>query len=554
MSELEQAPGASGRTVAAGTPGTVRDATRLIAIAGLAGSTAVGLAGCETDSFLDPSVTGRWEYTPTRVPILDRISVIEGAPEETIEYADPTPEDLLPEVGDYRIGPGDELGITIFDLAAQNERVDLPRVVDLRGVINIPQSGDVSVVGLTVEQARGAIIDALRARAGILDPFVAVVVSQPRQALFHLVGGFERPGAAILTKPDLRLLEALSLGGRYSEAVREVYVVRQVALREGVAGVPGATPAPAAAPHQPAGPPPVAPTPPQGQSLIDLVEQLSRPAAPGGAPAPVQPEQAPPPTPEKPAPPPPEPKIDLPMGGMSVVGLPAAASQPEPAPPPAIDLPDARAPRVAGATPQPIRPVTRWVFLNGEWIKSGGQAAPVGAVSGPQLPALTQRVIRVQLRPLLAGDARYNIVIRPGDAIRLPQPEQGLVYMSGQVNRIGPIALPEVGRMTLTRAIDSAGGLAGLAIPERLDLTRVVGDGQQAIIRLNYRAIAEGTQPDLYLKADDRINVGTNFWALPLAIVRNGFRATYGFGLLVDRNFGSDVFGVPPEASARFGR
>lgn len=167
---------------------------------------------------------------------------------------------------------------------------------------------------------------------------------------------------------------------------------------------------------------------------------------------------------------------------------------------------------------------------------------------------MTQRVIRIPLKPLLAGDARYNIVIRPGDTIRLPQPQQGLVYMAGQVNRVGPIALPEVGRMTLTRAIDSAGGLTGLAIPERLDLTRIVGDGQQAIIRLNYRAIAEGTQPDLYLKPDDRINVGTNFWALPLAIIRNGFRTTYGFGLLVDRNFGSDVFGVPPEAEARFGR
>jgi len=548
VSELERATTESASTSTPGCGGPSLDVARLVVMAGVAGTALTGLVGCETDSFIDPSVTGRWEYTPTRVPILDRISVIEGAPEETIEYSEPTPEDLLPEVGDYRIGPGDELSITVFDLAAQNERLDFPRVVDLRGVINIPQSGDVSVVDLTTEQAKAAIVDALRARAGILDPFVAVVVSQPRQSLFHLVGGFERPGPAILTKPDLRLLEALSLGGRYSESMREVLVVRQVALREGVTGVPGAAPAPSA----PVATPPAPAAPPQGQTLIDLVEQLSRPTSPGGTPPPVQPEQAPPPA-EKPAAPPPEPKIDLPLGGMSVVG--PALTQPEPAPPPpAIDLPDARAPRAPTGAAQPARPVPRWVFLNGEWVKTGGTAGPTGAAGGPLLPAMTQRVIRVQLRPLLAGDARYNIVIRSGDTIRLPQPEQGLVYMSGQVNRVGPVALPEAGRMTLTRAIDSAGGLAGLAIPERLDLTRVVGDGQQAIIRLNYRAIAEGTQPDLYLKPDDRINVGTNFWALPLAILRNGFRATYGFGLLVDRNFGSDVFGVPPEANARFGR
>jgi len=74
----------------------------------------------------------------------------------------------------------------------------------------------------------------------------------------------------------------------------------------------------------------------------------------------------------------------------------------------------------------------------------------------------------------------------------------------------------------------------------------MVGPDRQATIQLNYRAINEGTQPDIFLKPDDRINVGTNFWALPLAVVRNGFRASYGFGFFLDRNFGNDVFGAPP--------
>ncbi len=42
------------------------------------------------------------------------------------------------------------------------------------------------------------------------------------------------------------------------------------------------------------------------------------------------------------------------------------------------------------------------------------------------------------------------------------------------------------------------------------------------------------------------MNVGTNFWAYPLAVIRNGFRASYGFGFLIDRNFGNDIFGAPP--------
>jgi polysaccharide biosynthesis/export protein len=157
---------------------------------------------------------------------------------------------------------------------------------------------------------------------------------------------------------------------------------------------------------------------------------------------------------------------------------------------------------------------------------------------------VTQRVIAIPMQPLIAGDARYNIVVRPGDVIRLPPPKTGLVYVTGQVNRPGPYSIPTDGIMTLQRAIDSAGGLSGIAIPERVDLTRIVGRMRQATIRINMRAIAEGTQPEILIKPDDRINVGTNLWAFPLAVVRNGFRASYGFGFLLDRNFADEVFGV----------
>ena len=44
----------------------------------------------------------------------------------------------------------------------------------------------------------------------------------------------------------------------------------------------------------------------------------------------------------------------------------------------------------------------------------------------------------------------------------------------------------------------------------------------------------------------DHIIIGTTFWAYPLAVFRNGLRMNYGFGFLLDRNFGNDVFGPPP--------
>ena len=48
------------------------------------------------------------------------------------------------------------------------------------------------------------------------------------------------------------------------------------------------------------------------------------------------------------------------------------------------------------------------------------------------------------------------------------------------------------------------------------------------------------------LGIDDLVNFGTSFWATPLAVIRGGFRMSYGFGFLLDRNFGNDVFGAPP--------
>ena len=51
------------------------------------------------------------------------------------------------------------------------------------------------------------------------------------------------------------------------------------------------------------------------------------------------------------------------------------------------------------------------------------------------------------------------------------------------------------------------------------------------------------------MQPNDHVIIGTNLIATPLAVIRNGFRMTYGFGFLLDRNFGNDVFGPPPESN-----
>ena len=103
-----------------------------------------------------------------------------------------------------------------------------------------------------------------------------------------------------------------------------------------------------------------------------------------------------------------------------------------------------------------------------------------------------------------------------------------------------------VGELTLSRLVSAAGGLGQIAIPQRVDLVRKIAPDREAAIRVNLAAIRNRAEPDIVMRADDHIIIGTNFFATPLAVIRNGFRMTYGFGFLLDRNFGNDVFGPPP--------
>jgi protein involved in polysaccharide export with SLBB domain len=196
----------------------------------------------------------------------------------------------------------------------------------------------------------------------------------------------------------------------------------------------------------------------------------------------------------------------------------------------------------------------------GEWVRvpratgNGTTAAqpPAPATGAPTDPAAAApaqsltRILAIDYGRLRRGDASQNIVLRPGDFIYVDGPPQGFFYIDGEVNRVGVYSMPAAGTMTLSRAITSAGGLGPIAIPQRVDLTRKVGHFREATIRLDLAAIRQRTEPDVVVKPDDHIIVGTSFWATPMAIIRNGFRATYGFGFLLDRNFGNDVFGPPP--------
>ncbi|MFU8829127.1 MAG: polysaccharide biosynthesis/export family protein, partial [Phycisphaerales bacterium] len=169
--------------------------------------------GCmrETDGWLwDPSVAGRWEHTPTIVPVLDRLEIIEAGMLETVEVTEVRPEDLQVSAVQYRVGPGDVLVISILDFMAAGGGSQFELVVDAVGEINLPLLEPIRVSGMTARQIERTIAQAV-IDAGIIvrNPEVSVSVRGQLDQTYRIFGAIQRPGINAIPRPDFRLLDAV---------------------------------------------------------------------------------------------------------------------------------------------------------------------------------------------------------------------------------------------------------------------------------------------------------------------------------------------------------
>jgi polysaccharide biosynthesis/export protein len=506
------------------------------------------ITGCGADSFMDPSRTGRFEGYPTTTPVLERIDIIEPKQEFWANAEPPQPTDLLPRELLYFIYPGDIVTLAIYELHQLNSWATLTRRVDAGGYFRVPEVGDIRAAGLTAQQFQDEVKRVLAERV-MENPQVDVSVEQSGGLRYTVYGFVQNPGVFTLENPNLRLVDALAIAGGAPFSTDRIYVIRQVVLSDEVrpsfeqSSTPGGVPA----------------TRPQ-VDVESLIEQLDQPNRNGSRNDPnIRPGmlQDVPPSGGDDAPPstsPAEPLVDIDELESTPPRPPAPSesTQLEPVRPtqqPPVDVDAVRPPQ-----PQSDRSGDSFIYVEerGEWVRvpstrpSGNQSPEAtGMTDEPNLTL--NRIIEIDYQLLARGDTSLNIVVRPNDSIYIESPEQGLVYIDGEISRPGVYSLPTMGRLTLSRLISTAGGFAPIAIPEKVDLIRVIGKNREAKIRMNVAAIRQGTEPDIYMKPDDHIIVGTNFWATPLAIIRSGFRATYGFGFILDRNFGNDVFGAPPE-------
>ena len=460
--------------------------------------TALGAVGCEVDSFLDPSVVGRWERTPVVLPILGQLDIIDESSKAVEGLSQIQQEDLIPFVHEYMMGPGDIVAITVFELIQPSSDSVLVRRIDDLGMIRLPIVGAVKAAGMTPSGLEKGIAEILDVRGVLKDAIVSVIVQEGRQNTFSVIG--DPRGAAVGTylipRNDFRFLDALALARGVSENIKTLYVIRQIPSVEatsdaspdggdGDLGLSGETP----------------------RDPANLIEDLFN-------------------------------SMDKDFRSDGIAGPRGAGA-------PTDELLSTLDEGVGASLDRP----SHWAYLNGRWVRvgnaspSGQQAHAAATQPGGVGPVVTQRVVEVPYDKLLDGEMRYNIVIRAGDVIRVPPVQFGNVYIGGAISRPGTYALPGEKDLTLKQLVFAAGNLSSLAIPERVDLIRRMDNDQEAVVRLNLRAIFEGTQPDFYLKPRDTINVGTSFAAVPLALLRNGLRVSYGFGFILDRNFSTDVFG-----------
>ena len=120
---------------------------------------------------------------------------------------------------DYRIGPSDELDVSVFQVA---ELSGLRRV-NSRGQIRMPLIGAVNVAGKSAQEVEDLLVE-LYGKDYLQDPQISVEVKLHASQQVTMYGAVQKPGVYPLTGRTT-LLQALSLAGGISRVANEEEVV-----------------------------------------------------------------------------------------------------------------------------------------------------------------------------------------------------------------------------------------------------------------------------------------------------------------------------------------
>jgi polysaccharide biosynthesis/export protein len=533
--------------------GRISDAVRgarAVAIASVLSILIICLSGCG-NKFFDPTQVGRFRPVPAVNVILDSLGVAEETPSIWKGAEEPKPMDVVAYETDYVFSPGDTVRISIFELLQEGVPFINEYAVTETGKISIPEVGVVEAAGLTEKQLEDEIRQILSPSV-LKEPSIVVTLVNSQRRTFSIWGdGVPRPDRYAIPRYDFRLTDAIATAGGIRQFnVSYVYVSRPVTGKEAIT--------------EPVDTGIVEPEKPEGlvkpksdmnepeKEMLEIIspqakqqrfptsqsqglvisstemitdKELAEAALPEGF-GPLADDE------------------NAPAGVKNVQESSAGSSGRE----------TMNAPINEGEKGR-----VEWVFQDGKWVPiqvGGSKPAESEVAVKPEkateplkgkLPekfdweevgtgGVQARVIEIPADKLRGGDPRYNIVIKAGDSIHVPVDVTGEYFVCGNTNYQGVV--PMDGRpVTLKMAVAAAGGLGPLAWPRRCEVTRRIGKNKEETVMVDLDKIASGEQPDFFIKPLDLINVGTHPTARWRAVLRNSFRATYGFGFVYDRNF-----------------
>ena len=467
----------------------------------------------DKDRFLGPDKLIHSTDTSPISPILETASDADPV-EDILPNAEfPQESDYIYNDSDYVVGPSDVLDIGILDLYQPGMETTVRRQIEDSGYIDLPLLPDrILADRLTAQDLKARIATAYSQLLN--NPQISVSIVARRQSSFSILGSVLSPGAYQIERSDMRLLDAIALSRGItapSSTVRYIYIIRPeppIAASEVEGGAAMLMPGPGLAPELPGT------VDPEG-GLPDVLPELELPFGDDNGDEVDDDEQLAP-----------EPDGDTPGDDeLSLVEMEGGT----------VSMIDA-----ADDDEELVTTVEDDFVVEDPWGWEQSNKSDLA------------RVIAINMKELLRGDPRMNVIIRDNDIIHVPTVEAGEFYIMGEVTRPGVYSLTGR-RLTVKMAIAAAGNLGPLAWPENTILIRRIGENQEQIIPINVEAIFTGEDSDLFLKGNDVIAVGTNAAASFMAVVRNAFRMTYGFGFIYDRNF-ADPYPALGLDSKRFTR
>jgi len=126
------------------------------------------------------------------------------------------------------IGPGDTIRITAYrhpDLTTEARLSD-------EGKLNVPLAGEMSLKGMTPDQAAKRIADRLKSGQYVLDPQITVTVLQARSRLVSVLGNVKNPGRYMLDGTSAKVSDVIAMaGGLDANASDKITVQRSGAAK-----------------------------------------------------------------------------------------------------------------------------------------------------------------------------------------------------------------------------------------------------------------------------------------------------------------------------------